>query len=510
MLNPIKMNEPHKQHATPDAKHKKPKENSNFLSIFPTFDSDTKFLLKSCLLSKLFMLFVCFWLNNPVADKNEDRWHFQANYNRGKYGFADGVSFMLNWDGHYFFNTILRGYDNIKQYAFYPGFPMFVRYLNLIVTTVIPGLSSYLEKEQLQYVFIIIIGFAMNMCLHVMNTLMFAKLASLKGLPKYQCTRIALFFTLSGPTLFHMTLYSESLYLFLTLFGLIALETYVYRPESRPVDEIRFSEFLTIILPLAASAFVRSVGTLSFAYIGYPLLIEVIQKYLKTKKISAAAPSVLRILVALLLFITPTIFLFLRTRYLYCNPAAEHVFDQANFTPPTFCNSKLGFFYGYVQENFWGVRFLGQLRHGNVEVYLLSLNSLVVILTYFRRVFGSYAVKDIVTANLGRVVQGESYKSKDISYFPDLCIMLIFFRTFYFYAHQNSIERFLCAHPFYFFILNDFQQESTIRCAQNTKNLKKSQLKHFFDLILKYLPIGNIAVRMILTPFLFATNIHPI
>lgn len=452
-----------------------------------TIKSDWSHLSKVVTVSicaKLFFLTLCLLLNSPTYDKNSDTLLFREKYNPAGYWWADRLSFLLNWDGWYFFNYAMEGYSNLKQSAFYPGFPGLVRVISIMLR-LLPYYEEFLGDFELEAISIMLIGFFLNFVLHILNSFLLHLVARAKGLSVETAGRVGYFLALCGPSLFHVTFYSESLFLTITLIGLLVIYHHTL-VKRQPLTEMSLSKFSVLAIGLGFSGFIRSVGILNAAYLGYPLIIELFWlMQSRNTTISKYIQIIYRGLFTLIVFIFPTAVLFYLNRLLYCTPKkSDH-----DYKAPGFCDTAFGFFYGYIQEHYWGVRFLGQLRNGNIEVYLLSINSIIIFIAFFKRFFKENSLTDIVTLNYN-VTFKRDLADKRLVEFPDFIMMAIFARTFYFYTHQNSIERFLSSYPFYFFALSDFQENAGAKS--------------------RWLLPAVIGLRLLLTPFLFVTNIHPI
>ena len=458
------------------------------------------FIVRSNLLTKLFFLLVLFTFNSYVFDKKELALINESDFNPRGYWIVNRMTFLLQWDGYYFFNAAREGYNNVKQHAFYPGLPMVLRYLHMGLRY-LPPYAYLLDYFELDAFAMLMTGFFLNFALHVVNNLLIYALARLRGLPERECVRIGLFFAVSSISMYHITLYSESLYLFIVLVSLCILEqAFSKRIMLTQISSLKFSIICGIF---ALSTTVRSVGILNAAYVGYPLFLEMVL-LLRNKGPQMTGiqrgitlfEGVLKMFSLLASFLLPTGYLFVTNRTKFCKSGGQ---EDPAYKQPEYCKERYGFFYTHVQEKYWGVRFLGLLKDGNSEVYLLLLSTLPIILNFFINWLKEVRLKDLFTLNIRRLLRDKDLNDQMIRVFPDVVIMLIFVRTFFFYAHPNSAERFFMSYPQYYFMMNDYQREVGYT---NSKSLYQS--------IRKYWIVGWLILRMILTPVLFVTNIHPI
>lgn len=454
---------------------------------------DYRHVVFTSLATKIFLLSVCYLFNSPVYDKNADQILFDFKYNKAGYPWLTNFSFLLNWDGWYFYNTTTENYSNLQQSAFYPGFPSFVHLLDKILQ-ILPGLSSFLSKNDLDNAHLMLIGFLLNFTLHLASTILIMLFGKSRGLSHNYILRIGYLFALNPTALFHVTYYSESLHIFITLVSLISIQHNLLIKRSS-LSCMSWSSFLVLSLFFASSGIVRSLGLLNYAYIGYPLLVELFKVWQSKQGIFSRNSILicLKIVIAAIFFILPTAFLFIYNRKLYCSQPS---FDN-QFEIPDFCQSSFGFFYGYIQEKYWNVKFLGQLREGNYLVYVLSINSIIIIGHYLLTTIRTWGIFNICTmmyipltspSSIPEIKNAEKEENsvkasaRTLMEFPDLVITCIVSRTFYFYAHQNSIERFVNVMPSYLLAAAQHPLISTL----------------------------NIAWRLLVTPLLFVTNIHPI
>lgn len=447
---------------------------------------------------KAYMLAVCFILNSSTYDKNKDGEIFDWKYNPLRHKLLSKMSFLLNWDGWYFFNTVTQGmYSSINQAAFFPGYPLIVKSMKPLIDT-LPGFSDFFSDKGVKNITIVLSGVSLNFTLHIVNGLMLYALAKSRGLDTKTSVRAVYLFILNGTSLFHVTFYSESTYMF---FSLLALLTISHRTtvSNNTMSSASILTYTAIIVCFAVSASIRSLGLLNFAYLGYPYVVELIQvmssekKEVQKQRIHKAVGLVVRVVVAVAVIAAPIFALAIHHRSLFCpnlsSSLTEENYSQTKVgTTPDFCFKRFGFFYSYVQEKFWGVRFLGQLRSGNPYVYLLTVNSLISVGCYIIDFINAYGLK-IPTLFVGHYWKTTSNNDILTQDFANFCIMLLMAYNFFLFAHQNSIERFLVAHSYY--------------------HLTCSQLAGRRPWIKTLLAVNTIW-RLFVTPVLFVTNIHPI
>lgn len=425
---------------------------------------------------------------------------------------------LFKWDGFFFMHIVFYGYTSVQQLAFYPGFPYLVSFLVKIwrMLNGHPWVDN-LVFEPHQLFQAIVTGLSLNLIMYLANQYMVFKLALMRGYSLQSAKRIGLFFAFAGPAFFHLVFYSESLYLFVALSSQFLIEKWVFIPK-KTMSELSFGKYLFLTVLLAYSGFVRSIGLLNVAYIGYPLLIELFVCFrnpdslkIPGKKVGKRLLTIIgRGLFALAMFLAPTVFMVLKSRQTFC-----HKHDE-DYQIPSYCHTKFGFFYSYVQQAFWEVVFLRQLYHGELYDYFAALNTIPILFYYYKKFFKENNWKDIISFNWTLSTDREAIFDPKIRQFPEFAINIISCRVFYLYAHYRSLERFWVANYYYGFMLNDFQtmiNTESEKIAISAENKDKTQTAGIFKKIsvffLRYLNTLNMLYRFFVTPYCYSTGEYP-
>nr|CAH8850077.1 unnamed protein product [Trichobilharzia regenti] len=154
------------------------------------------------------------------------------------------------WDSVYFTFIAENGYVYEQSLAFFPGFPMLIGLFGRIVTQVCLRSISLLSS-------ILICGFLLNFTLCVAATVFLYRLGVLVLGSSKISFLASILFCCNPAVVFFSSLYSESLFFFLTILGLYLLA--IHRT-------------LCSSLLIAFSVACRSNGLLNIGYLGYFLL----------------------------------------------------------------------------------------------------------------------------------------------------------------------------------------------------------------------------------------------
>lgn len=429
---------------------------------------------------------------------------------------CDRLRYIFQWDGWYFFHIIFHGHTNMQVHAFYPGFPYLISFLVKVMRLFSghPWVET-LALKQTEIFQVMFTGTALNFVLYMANQYLIFKLALMRGYSLQSAKRIGIFFALAGPAFYHVVFYSESLYLFVALSSQFLIQKWIHTPKVT-FSEVSLAKFLFMTALLAYSGFVRSIGLLNFAYIGYPLLIEFFVCFRNPKSLQTKGSIwvrkikiVFRVLIALALFLAPTTFIVVRNRYQFC-----HKVDPKYPIPP-FCHKTMGFFYSYIQEKFWNVYFLGSFLHSNFSSLVQILPALPTVAFFFLKFFRENKLKNLSTLNWQLSIDRSAIFDMNIRKFSEFAINLICCRVFYFYGHWNSVERFWVANYYFGFMLEDFQTWINLK-DQNTSYPEKGKLPNIQYLIKyakkiatkygRYLVPANMFFRVVATPLLFSSS----
>src|SRR3990167_856213 len=166
-------------------------------------------LLKNVAL-KVALLLVVWILHSTDNQDKKGNMLMNETYNPNRSLVGSWVVSLADWDGLYFLHATLVDYTNLKQLAFYPGLPTLISTTNKLLS-VIPVIGQIWENIPAS-LSIIFTGFVINFILHLANNWLLYKWLRLRGHSQQNAYYAALTFGLGGNTLYHLALYSETLY----------------------------------------------------------------------------------------------------------------------------------------------------------------------------------------------------------------------------------------------------------------------------------------------------------
>jgi len=278
-----------------------------------------------------------------------------------------------------------------------------------------------------------------------------------------------------GPSIFyHSIFYTESLYTFITIIGLMAIYKKILI-EKMKISKIPLKNLLGICLLFSSAGFVRSVGFFNAAYICYPLLLEIADE-LSQKKWKKINSKILKIFFVSIIFLLPNLIIQFISFSNYC----KGIFSEKKFQP-NFCEEKFPNYYSYIQKEYWNVFFLSWFKRGFYEDIWVVYFSFPIWCTFlYQFIKNNDDFFGIAFANIPKFLRQNFDKKFDgrffgenrlIFHFPDFVILAIFGFFSFFFANVCSIDRFLSTIPYYYILL-----------AKMFILLRKNQFTYFLSL----------------------------
>ena len=275
--------------------------------------STKKSLLFFALLNRLLILFLGFFMHNITRD----------------YDLSNSNSTFIKWDSVYFVDIAKNGYTFENELAFFPGFPLLIRFIYKITFGIV---SIQIISQIIPSIF------------YVLNCLVLYDLTISVGFSQQSAYRTSLFWCISPISIFTFAPYTESLFSFLSFFGMLMTTKNHY-----------FISFISFFL----ASGVRSNGFISAGFLFYEILKTMISfssypnsnlytsflRSLLTLKPKFSMKSLVLFVFGCLLFVPSILFSAYSTRE-FC-PGAE------------WCGKG---HYQYVQSKYWGVGFLKYWR----------------------------------------------------------------------------------------------------------------------------------------------------
>ena len=453
-------------------------------------------LIKSLLLKIAYFIMVIFMYSSENLLYSVDLiWNTVYNPNQSKLG--SGILGMSQWDGAYFLHAMLHDYPNLKTFAFYPGFPA-------VVSTIVKGIfqipifGAFLTEIPLSMV-MMTTGITVNLLCHLANSWLLYQWLRMRWFSQSQARMGSLLFGLGGNAIFHVALYSESTYMFATLLPLYILAKAGNNPSS-----MSLLKFTLFTFAFGMSGFFRSVGLMNGAYVGYPLLLEFIYLMFKEKNIRKAASVFLRILIVIVAFLTPAVFLHFKTRRLFCHAATP---EDPYYTAPGFCDNPTGYFYSYIQDNYWNVRLFDYIKNPyHMDVWVFAFVSFTILTIWLVKAYTVTGLRSLASLHIPEYLSNRNLQSARILELPEIVAFTIQYCGYYAYAHLGSVDRFWCATPAYF-IFNIVAQQTLVRISNHRD---KDTAPALWRRPFKYIIPFNLVVRQVLVPVFFALRVIPI
>ncbi|KAM3965517.1 phosphatidylinositol glycan anchor biosynthesis class V [Aphomia sociella] len=287
---------------------------------------------------------------------------------------------MKRWDAQYYIHIAQYGYTYENCLAFYPLFPMIVRYLAYGLCSLLGNLLNFHS--------------ALLISATIINVLMFIKSAdvlhrlSLRILRSeckaYKC---AILYCVNPASIFFTAPYSE------TLFAWMSFYTMLKCTEN---ETLRFANIdITSGMPAGFSMITRSNGSINLGFILYTsfknvierTLPEIVYKY-KTLKHRIILPFLLLPLltasVALFLTVIITLIPFLLAQtynyFKFCvhndHNLPEFLFNTEYILPGSaespWCNNTIPLSYSYIQSHYWDVGFFKYYKLKQIPNFMLA------------------------------------------------------------------------------------------------------------------------------------------
>ncbi|XP_071547062.1 GPI mannosyltransferase 2 isoform X2 [Panulirus ornatus] len=295
---------------------------------------------------------------------------------------------LVRWDAQYFLHIAQYGYTHENTLAFFPLFPLVVRFIASILNLPLQFLFNY-------YSTLLISAVLLNFYLFIKTAITFHKLSEVVLRNEVLAYRAALLFCVNPASVFFTAPYSEGLFAFLTFYALLLNET-----KSTSIAALPFG--------LASAA--RSNGLVNVGFILYRKLQDCSNYFYKIRNATTESGQLSLFLVLILTFNYTLIPLFIGCflvilpfaifqmwcYIMYCgeegsSPSlAPHLemFVRSNFLhspdlgEAEWCYSFPPLAYSHVQDKYWEVGFLRYYEVRQVPNFLLALPVVMIIICH--------------------------------------------------------------------------------------------------------------------------------
>lgn len=281
-----------------------------------------------------------------------------------------GLSGFRRWDAIYFLHIAEHGYTYENTLAFFPLFPLLIR---LTADSILYPLQYIMNTSSV----LLISASLINFWFFIQAATVFYELTVHVLRDETLAFKAAQLFCINPASIFFSACYSEALYCWMTLLGMLHFER---------------KRFLFSALFFALSGATRSNGIVNTGFLLYAMGIQFLQQITSSKSrkrigvisitLLTAIPSVLYTAVVL----TPYLIYQYFAYSVFCNPDASeqdlesHILtygsERGYKMPHTglspYCHWTLPFSYSYVQSSHWGVGFLTYYEYRNIPNFMLA------------------------------------------------------------------------------------------------------------------------------------------
>lgn len=282
--------------------------------------------------------------NLIISDHDADSFIAPKHPNESNPTLADQIISMLfsglcRWDAQYFLHIAQYGYIYENSTAFFPLYPFAIRYVGQVL---IVFFHPYISVHHC----LLLSAIGINFILNIKIALLIFDLTLYLFKDYNLAYRSSILFCINPATIFFVAPYSESLYLFLTLEGIILC--------------LKFQTILASLIFSLASV-TRSNGILNFGYIIYYLIFD--NTFLT--KFGIAITLLVCLFIQYLPFYAFQYFCYQRfcfkSTYVLPKFLTQYALKNNVILPGkggTWCNDTFPLAYNYVQKHYWNVGFL--------------------------------------------------------------------------------------------------------------------------------------------------------
>nr|XP_053653023.1 GPI mannosyltransferase 2-like isoform X2 [Cherax quadricarinatus] len=187
---------------------------------------------------------------------------------------------LVRWDAQYFLHIAQYGYTHENTLAFFPLFPLTVRFITVILNVPLQFIFNY-------YSVLLISAVLINFYLFIKTAVVFHKLSEEVLRNQVLAYRAALLFCVNPASVFFTAPYSEGLFAFLTFSALL-------------MNETRSTSTAAMVFGLASSA--RSNGLVNVGFILYRKLQDCSNYFYKIRNATTESGQLSLLLVLVLTF----------------------------------------------------------------------------------------------------------------------------------------------------------------------------------------------------------------
>ncbi|OXU19153.1 hypothetical protein TSAR_001554 [Trichomalopsis sarcophagae] len=409
------------------------------------------------ILSRITVLVLQMVFNAICPDHNADAFRMPIDPTEKHSYLDDIVTFIFGgltrWDAQYYLHIAKYGYTYENTLAFFPLFPMLMRFVAMVFQ-VEPPILNYTST-------IVISGFVINFVCFVKAALILYDLSELVFKNTKVAYRAAILFCINPASIFFTALYSESMFAYFTFYSI--LESLNNNP--------------CVFFPLGLSSLVRSNGLIN---IGFPVyvwiksmlvtsipnfMLEFIHYHGNNSSLFFDLRhifiSIAHVFFMFIFSVLPFLYLQMYNYVRFCKLETNdtmlpyHVQQYAvdnnllilGKTEFPWCNSKIPIAYSYIQDKYWNVGFLRYYQLKQIPNFVLAFPILYLMLKcsieFFKEHKSKFGTSEFFTGI------AKKQKSDNEKYPLEMFVFVVhgLFLTIFciFFVHIQVSTRLLCS-----------------------------------------------------------------
>lgn len=298
------------------------------------------------------------------------------------------------WDAQYFIHIAQYGYTYENCLAFYPFYPLSVRYFAY-------GLNSAIGTFLNFHSCLLLSATIINICLFLKSADILHQL-SLRIL-KSECRayKSVILYSINPASIFFSAPYSETLFAWMSFYTML---------KCTDSETLRFANIDILSgIPAGLSMITRSNGIVNLGFIFYTsfkniierTLPEIVYKY-KTLKCRIILPllllplfiSFMALVLTIIIAIIPFLLVQTYNYFKYCVPSEHNLPEfliNADYVLPgtaesPWCNYSIPLSYSYIQSQYWDVGFLKYYKLKQIPNFILAA-PILILLNYYCLVY---------------------------------------------------------------------------------------------------------------------------
>jgi phosphatidylinositol glycan class V len=336
---------------------------------------------------------------------------------------------MVFYDGDFFFEIVLTGYNYDKIHAFFPGFPIAVKSVLEILAYIFP----WVDKPLLAIFAAWILNFLFSIFTIWMLSKIFEKIPSIEPRLKDLTLKILI---INPTSVYLSSFYSEAMFLCIQVCGLFIISNELSN------GSFRFSRAMMAMIVFALGGFVRSNGFLSGGFVIYFYLIYHLQQKFF---------AVFKCLIAMCLFILVSVIPFVIVQY-----TGYRTLCYRSNTDYEFCSRRFPLVYNFIQKKYWDVEFMSAIEGRRLINFFYVLPIFAILLVYGAEKLrlGSFKSRMFNLFRLNKVKDLEDFLVPSFYLF---LILILFGMTV---MHYNSFTRLLAGYPLFYIFLAELYLSS--------------------------------------------------